>query len=171
MFCPSWSRRLHNHPLLLLCTYIKGAYPVIRFVATRNQCYTVFGTCIVVSVNGTLVEDKMRSFKGECSHFSFNKFPIYTYNGASAKFSTNSHETDMRRLTFFCRLIWLPPSPSSPLPPTTYREERLRERVGWWLSCLCVHRGRGIGAKIRRQLFKKHKSLDFFIITTTVYML
>ncbi len=40
-----------------------------------------------MSVNGTLVEDKMRRFKGECAHFSFN-------DGASAKFSTNSHETD-----------------------------------------------------------------------------
>jgi hypothetical protein len=32
-----------------------------------------------VSVNGTLVEDKMRGFKGECAHFSFNKCPIYTH--------------------------------------------------------------------------------------------
>ncbi len=53
-----------------------------------------FGTCTVVSVNGTLVEDKMRGFKGECAHFSFNKCPIYTQDGASAKFSTNSQETD-----------------------------------------------------------------------------
>jgi hypothetical protein len=47
-----------------------------------------------MSVNGTLVEDKMCRFKGECSHFSFNKCPIYTHDGARAKFSTNSHETD-----------------------------------------------------------------------------
>jgi hypothetical protein len=47
-----------------------------------------------VSVNGTLVEDKMRRFKGEYAHFSFNKCPIYTHDGAGAKFSTNSHETD-----------------------------------------------------------------------------
>ncbi len=40
----------------------------------------------------TLVEDTMRRFKGECAHFSFNKCPIYTDDGASAKFSTNSHE-------------------------------------------------------------------------------
>ncbi len=46
-----------------------------------------------MSVNGTLVEDKMRRFKGECEHFSFNNRPIYTYDGASAKFSTNSHDT------------------------------------------------------------------------------
>jgi hypothetical protein len=47
-----------------------------------------------MSVNGTLAEDKMRRFKGECAHFSFNKCPIYTHDGASDKFSTNSHETD-----------------------------------------------------------------------------
>jgi hypothetical protein len=47
-----------------------------------------------VIVNGTLVEDKMRGFKGECAHFSFITYPIYTHDGASAKFSTNSQETD-----------------------------------------------------------------------------
>ena len=53
-----------------------------------------------MSVNGTLVEDKMRRFQGECAHFSFNKWLIYTHDGASAKFSTNSHETDNSSLTF-----------------------------------------------------------------------
>ncbi len=47
-----------------------------------------------MSVTGTLVEDKMRRFKGECEHFSFNKCPIYTHDGASAKFSPNSQEMD-----------------------------------------------------------------------------
>jgi hypothetical protein len=47
-----------------------------------------------VRVNGTLVEDKMRRFKGECEHFRFEKCPIYTHDGASAKFSTNSQEMD-----------------------------------------------------------------------------
>ena len=47
-----------------------------------------------MSVNGTLVEDKMRRFKGECEHFRFNKSPIYTHDGASAKFSNNSQEMD-----------------------------------------------------------------------------
>ncbi len=42
-----------------------------------------------MSVNGTLVEDKMHRFKDECAH----RCPIYTYDGASAKSSTNSHET------------------------------------------------------------------------------
>jgi hypothetical protein len=32
-------------------------------------------------------------FVGECVHFSFNKCNIYTHDGASAKFSINSHET------------------------------------------------------------------------------
>jgi hypothetical protein len=73
--------------------YIGGKlfpHTVIRFVSTSAK----FGTCTVVSVNGTLIEDKMRRFQGECTHFSFNKCPIYTHDGASAKFSTNSHETD-----------------------------------------------------------------------------
>jgi hypothetical protein len=47
-----------------------------------------------VSVNGTLVEDKMRTFKGECAHFRFNKSLIYTHDGVSAKYSTNLQETD-----------------------------------------------------------------------------
>jgi hypothetical protein len=47
-----------------------------------------------VSVNGTLVEDKMRRIEGECAHFSFKKCSIYTHDGANAKFSTNSHEAD-----------------------------------------------------------------------------
>jgi hypothetical protein len=47
-----------------------------------------------VSVYETLVEDKMRRLKGECAHFSFSKCHIYTHDGASANFSTNSHETD-----------------------------------------------------------------------------
>ncbi len=47
-----------------------------------------------MSVNGTLVADKMLRIKGECAHFSFNKCFIYTHDGASAKFSTNSHEAD-----------------------------------------------------------------------------
>jgi hypothetical protein len=36
----------------------------------------------------------MRKFKGEWAHFILNKCPIYPDDGASAKFSTNSHETD-----------------------------------------------------------------------------
>ncbi len=47
-----------------------------------------------MSLYGTFVEDKNRGFNGECAHFSFNKCPIYTHDGASANFSTNSQETD-----------------------------------------------------------------------------
>jgi hypothetical protein len=36
----------------------------------------------------------MRRFKDECELFRFNKCPTYTHDGASAKYSTNSHETD-----------------------------------------------------------------------------
>jgi hypothetical protein len=47
-----------------------------------------------VSVNGKLVEAKMRTFTLESPHFILNRRPIYTHDGLSAKFSTNSHETD-----------------------------------------------------------------------------
>jgi hypothetical protein len=42
----------------------------------------------------THVEDKMRRFKGECEHYSFNEWLIYTHDDASAEFSTISHEMD-----------------------------------------------------------------------------
>jgi hypothetical protein len=68
----------------------QGPGTVIRFVWVSAK----FGTCTVVNVNGSLVEDKMRRFKWKCAHFSFNKCPIYAHDGESAKFSTNSYETD-----------------------------------------------------------------------------
>ncbi len=37
--------------------------------------------------NGTLDEDKILRFKGKYEHFRFNKCPIYTHDGAGAKFS------------------------------------------------------------------------------------
>ncbi len=43
-----------------------------------------------MSVNGTLAEAKACTFTLESTHFIFNKCPIYTHDGASAKFSTNS---------------------------------------------------------------------------------
>jgi hypothetical protein len=78
-----------------------------------------------VSVKGTLVEDKMRRFKGECAHFSFNKCPIYTYDGASAKFSTKSHETDNS-------VSATPPPPSAHLLAyiESYTERRNSKREG-----------------------------------------
>jgi hypothetical protein len=47
-----------------------------------------------VSVNGTPVESKMCTTTPDYTHFIFNKCRIYTHDGASDKFSTNSHETD-----------------------------------------------------------------------------
>jgi hypothetical protein len=69
---------------------LKNVYIVIRFVWVSGK----FVTCNVVSVKETLVEAKMRIFTLESTHFIFNKCPIYTHDGASAKFSTNSHGTD-----------------------------------------------------------------------------
>ncbi len=45
-------------------------------------------------VNGTLVEDKICTFTLESTHIIFNKCPISIRDGASAKFVTNSQETD-----------------------------------------------------------------------------
>ncbi len=69
---------------------LRYKYNVILFVRVSAK----FGTCTVMSVNGTLVEDKMFRFKGECAHFWFNKCPIYTHDSASSKYSNNSHETN-----------------------------------------------------------------------------
>jgi hypothetical protein len=65
-------------------------YTVIRFLWVSAK----FGTCTVVSVNGTLVEAEMCTFTLESTHFVFNKCPIYNHDGASSKFSTNSQGTD-----------------------------------------------------------------------------
>ncbi len=62
---------------------------VIRFLWVSAK----FGSCTVVSVNETL-EAKMCTFTLESTHFIFNKCPIYTHEGASAKFSANLQETD-----------------------------------------------------------------------------
>ncbi len=50
--------------------------------------------CELVSVSGTIFEAKLCTFTLECTHVVFNKCPIYTHDGASAKFSTDSHEMD-----------------------------------------------------------------------------
>ncbi len=77
-------------PILILIRTTMKAYTVIRFVWVSAK----IGICTVVSVNGTLVENKIGRFQGECAHFIFNKCPTYINDGASAKFSINSHETD-----------------------------------------------------------------------------
>ncbi len=56
---------------IFLCRF--QSYTVIRFLWVSAK----FITCTVVRINGTLVEDKMLRFKGECEHFRFNKCPIY----------------------------------------------------------------------------------------------
>ncbi len=60
-----------------------------------------------MSLNGTLVEDEMPRFKGEYARFRFNKCPIYTHDGASAKFSPNSRGAD----NSVAELIAKPPTP------------------------------------------------------------
>ncbi len=57
-----------------------------------------------MSVNGTFVEAKLSTFTLESTDFIFNKCPIYTHDGASAKFSTNSQETDYNSCTVYLTL-------------------------------------------------------------------
>jgi hypothetical protein len=45
-------------------------------------------------LNGTLVEDKMRRFKCECAHFSFNKFPIYIHDAVQVPNLALTHTTE-----------------------------------------------------------------------------
>ncbi len=53
-------------------------------------------------VNGTLVEAKMCTLTLKSTHFTINKCPIYTIEGASAKFSTNyeTHNTENSKQIF-----------------------------------------------------------------------
>jgi hypothetical protein len=69
----------------MFCT----VHNIIHLVSSSAE----FSTFTVVSANGTLFEDKMRTCKSECAQLSFSKCPIDTHGGAGAKFSTNSHET------------------------------------------------------------------------------
>ncbi len=60
-----------------------------------------------MNANGTFVEDKMRRFKGECTHFKLKKCTIYTHDGASAKFSTNPlAQTNTKRFTVCTYRLW-----------------------------------------------------------------
>ncbi len=70
--------------------YSEYTFTVTRFVWDSAK----IGTCTVVSVNVTLAEAKMCTFTLESTHFIFKKCPIYTHDGASDKFKTNSQETD-----------------------------------------------------------------------------
>ncbi len=71
---------------IILNAYKRNRYTVIYFVCVSAK----FGTSTVLIVNGTLIEAKMFTFTLESTHFIFNKSPIYTHDGASAKFNTNS---------------------------------------------------------------------------------
>jgi hypothetical protein len=76
-----------------LCTEVFRTlfgYTVIRFVSAK------FGSCTGMSVNGTLVKAKLCTFTLECTLPLFNKCPIYTHDGASAKLSTNQPETGLQ---------------------------------------------------------------------------
>ncbi len=48
----------------------------------------------VESINETHVEDKLCTFTIEYTHFILSQCPIYTHEGASAKFSINLQEID-----------------------------------------------------------------------------
>ncbi len=83
-----------------------------------------------MSVNGILVEDKKRGFKGEGAHFSFNKCPIYTHDSASAKFGTNSQETDNSVLGFVNEQIFEFAHSSSQRPiALTNKKKRLKNKA------------------------------------------
>jgi hypothetical protein len=58
--------------IIVMQTGPEMAYTVIRFVGVSAK----FGTCTVVSVNGTLVEAKMCTFALKSTNFIFNKCPI-----------------------------------------------------------------------------------------------
>jgi hypothetical protein len=80
-----------------LKSYSKGIllhHTVMRFVRVSTK----LGNCTVVSVNVTPVEEKMCTFiplnQRILSLTSAPYTVLYTHDGASAKFSTNSHGTD-----------------------------------------------------------------------------
>ncbi len=52
------------HAVDTILYYLMGRRTVIRFVSTSAK----LGFCTVVGLNGTLVEDKMRTFQGEYEH-------------------------------------------------------------------------------------------------------
>jgi hypothetical protein len=96
-----------------------------------------------VIVNGTLVEDKMRRFKSEYAHFRFNKCPIYTHDGASAKYSTNSQETNNSAGSgsppwyFLSRSLMI--SQGSTPGEIILCTPQTREYIDWQWPLSCVH--------------------------------
>ncbi len=140
--------------LLLICSYLlhlkipaETIFTIFSSVIVESRTVNrfvwvsaKFGTCTVVSVNGTLVEDKMRWFKDECAYFSCNK----CLDGASAKFSTDSQETDnsaaSRASPFFLWLLRPEEKIPQKVPGRKYtskiskkpkRQKKCRTLVGW----------------------------------------
>ncbi len=117
-------------------------HTVIRFVWVSAK----FGTCTVVNVYGTFVDDKMRRFKGECTHFSFNNCSIFTHNDACAKLSTNH----TKRITvqwglvssLMIRNIAKPNQEGGDIPPMNGILNQLSKGLTLWISfsvvCYCT---------------------------------
>ncbi len=59
----------------------------------------------------------MRTFFSECDDFSLNKCPIWTHDSATAKFSTNGHETDQVYSIFSIMQSLCTPEAVVTLPP------------------------------------------------------
>jgi hypothetical protein len=61
-------------------SFTQGLFELTKFCDTllsvSCQVSAKFGTCTVVSLNGTLVVAKMFTLTLECTHFIFNKCPI-----------------------------------------------------------------------------------------------
>ncbi len=120
-------------------------YTVIRFVWVSAK----FGTCTVMSVNGALVEDKMRRFKGECAHFSFQKWckmqvpnlalthtkRITVYGFANAQLWISLYMRKIRFSFFQCSCS---PSPSltlySPFTLSDYLQTHLHSQPYWIIA-------------------------------------
>jgi hypothetical protein len=85
VYSGAWEKLIHEKnqksKISWHCPFKLFPHTFTRFVWVSAK----FGTCTVVSVNGTLVEAKMCIITLESTHFIFNKCPIYTHDGASAK--------------------------------------------------------------------------------------
>ncbi len=66
--------------LTVYCTYSEGSLGLYTALVLQGTCECNSGPILLQADL-----DKMRRFKSECAHFSFNKCPFYTHNSASAK--------------------------------------------------------------------------------------
>jgi hypothetical protein len=76
----------------------------------------------------------MRTIKGEWAHVIFNRCPIETHDGASAKFSTNSLETDTSAVQFVQKYKIRYPIECYELP--TFGSKKCSYSI--WLSLCCL---------------------------------